>query len=355
MKSILVIALVLGVAFGGSIFAQNKQVGIFTELQSIDNSDFGKKLLDTIALQLKNKSPLGDISKLLSEIKSELLSQQEKADAEESKAEQDCKSGVESYNARIDAATNEINEAIVGIANFRRQIEQLTARKEQYEHQIDTLNRQEAEFREVRKQDEESFASRISEQRAVVAALEQIIPELERLKPHGDVQAALIELARIGKTNPIGALLQVAMTLDPGALQRVVQHLNKLKESVTASIDQDIKDEENAKRNFDGQISKYDEQRTELENQLSETRQELETANQNLKAQESRLANNQQELEISTKGKQQLIEQCDERKARYNAETASRKKEIDVVDKVLSIIASRLETMQDYIQDRVNK
>jgi chromosome segregation ATPase len=361
MKTSVIVALGLMLlvsnTFAESIFAatNSKQMGIFAELEEIDSMDFGKKLLDTITLQLNNKSPLGDISKLLADIRGELLKQQDKADAQEARAEHACKKGIRKYNKRIDHDTNEINEAIVAIANYRRQIASLKAQKETFESQLKILANRETQFRAARKKDEEDFAGRLAQQRAVVAALNQITPELENLKPHGNVQAALVELAKIGKSNPIGALLQVAMTLDPGALQRVIQHLNKLKESVAASIQDDIKAEEDAKRNYGKMLAEFNDQRTNINNALTQTKQELETAKNNLQNQERRLANNQKDLEIAQKGKKQLIQQCDERKARYNAEKASRSKEIKVVEKILHIIASRLDTMQGYIKNRVNK
>jgi len=359
MKAVVVLSLVLmlGVTFGASIFSttNNRQLGILAELQNIDNTDFGKKLLDTISLQLKNKSPLSDISKLLSEIRSELVHQQEKSDAEEGQAARECHKQIRNYNSRIDKATNEINEAIVNIANHKRNIASFETQQKSYEAQIKLLGEKEVQFREARKKDEADFANRIAQQKAVVTALEQITPELEHLKPHGNVHAALVELAKIGRSNPIGALLQVAMTLDPGALQRVIQHLNKLKESVAASIEDDIKAEADAKRNFDKMIGEFRDERTNLENSLTQVKQQLEAEKQQLHTQEVRLADNQKELKTATEGKTKTIKMCDERKARYNTEKAARAKEIGIVEKVLQIIASRLDNMQDYITKRVNK
>jgi len=34
-------------------------------LEEIDTNDMGRKLLDTIALQMKNKAPLADIARML--------------------------------------------------------------------------------------------------------------------------------------------------------------------------------------------------------------------------------------------------------------------------------------------------
>jgi hypothetical protein len=49
-------------------------------LKYVEGNNFGKKILDTIALQMKNKSPLGDIARLLAEIRQDLATQQAEAD-----------------------------------------------------------------------------------------------------------------------------------------------------------------------------------------------------------------------------------------------------------------------------------
>ena len=46
----------------------------------MENSEFGKKILDTIALQVKNNSPLSDIARMLAEIRQDLTLQNHEAD-----------------------------------------------------------------------------------------------------------------------------------------------------------------------------------------------------------------------------------------------------------------------------------
>jgi chromosome segregation ATPase len=48
----------------------------FNQLREIQDSDFGKRILDTIALQLANKSPLADVARMLQEIRQNLALQQ---------------------------------------------------------------------------------------------------------------------------------------------------------------------------------------------------------------------------------------------------------------------------------------
>lgn len=45
--------------------ATDPNMAVYAQLESLGENAMGKKLLDTIALQLKNKAPLADIAKML--------------------------------------------------------------------------------------------------------------------------------------------------------------------------------------------------------------------------------------------------------------------------------------------------
>lgn len=49
------------------------QFSIFNQLETVEQHGFGKKILDTIALQLKNQAPLADVAKMLADIRQDLV------------------------------------------------------------------------------------------------------------------------------------------------------------------------------------------------------------------------------------------------------------------------------------------
>jgi len=76
-STLLTIFVILNIVFSGAnaVFLKKPSkatYSVFNQLKNVENSNFGKKILDTIALQVKNKSPLGDIAKLLAEIREKL-------------------------------------------------------------------------------------------------------------------------------------------------------------------------------------------------------------------------------------------------------------------------------------------
>jgi hypothetical protein len=75
MKTAFIIALVIVGAFAESTFlGSNKK--LTTALNRIDSNDFGKNLLDTIALQMESNSPMQDIANLIRDMMNDLRAQQ---------------------------------------------------------------------------------------------------------------------------------------------------------------------------------------------------------------------------------------------------------------------------------------
>ena len=76
MKALVAICLVL-VCTNAVFLKKPAKAGfnVFTQLKSFEDITFGKKLLDTIALQLSANSPLGDVARMLAEIRTDLATQ----------------------------------------------------------------------------------------------------------------------------------------------------------------------------------------------------------------------------------------------------------------------------------------
>lgn len=65
-----------------------------------------------------------------------------------------------------------------------------------------------------------------------------ILPKLNALG-HVAPPTALMALAKIGKSNPIAALMEVASTIDADRLATVVEKMEELLESMQASLVED--------------------------------------------------------------------------------------------------------------------
>ena len=76
-----ILSLLALIAVTQSVFLpQMKSGNVFADIKQIDTSDFGKKLIDTIALQLKSNAPLEDVSMLLDNLLHNVVTQQQEQD-----------------------------------------------------------------------------------------------------------------------------------------------------------------------------------------------------------------------------------------------------------------------------------
>jgi hypothetical protein len=101
-----------------------------------------------------------------------------------------------------------------------------------------------------------------------------IIPKLSSLSPRS-AAAALVELAKIGKSNPIAAFMQVASTIDADKLAVVVDKMNELLESLKASLVEDATNERDSAAAFAGLVN-------DLESTLDQLNKAFATASSNL-------------------------------------------------------------------------
>jgi len=64
MKTIIIMTLLCIGAFGETYFLSTDDK-LSSSLKTIDQTDFGKNLLDTIALQLSSNTPMSDVADLI--------------------------------------------------------------------------------------------------------------------------------------------------------------------------------------------------------------------------------------------------------------------------------------------------
>ncbi len=81
-------------------------------------------------------------------------------------------------------------------------------------------------------------------------ALEVIIPKMKRIDPSTAAET-FAELAKIGVSNPIAALVQVASSLDADALARAILLLEELLEDFGIFLETDLEAEIQSQVNFD--------------------------------------------------------------------------------------------------------
>jgi DNA repair exonuclease SbcCD ATPase subunit len=351
LNTCIAIALVLALA-AATTSKISKELNGYALFERLEKDDFGKKILDTVALQLKNKSPVTDISQLLNNIRVDIQNEQRKADSAYAGQQRECEETIDDLNGRINAATDDINEAAFAINKLNTRVNTYTVDIENKAAQIQILGEKDQQLREERQEDAAAFAQRQGQTREVVAALDLIIPRLKSIQATGDEEEALIELGKIGKSNPIHALVQVATSLDQDALLIVIQKLEAIRDSLVESLDEDQENEEETIEDYELLLGEIDNVRTNLETARAQSQQENEEAQAQLQSQRSRLGAARQEFDNASEGKQLKGEECDNYDVRYTTETNKRVAQLEVISQILNILATKLDSLDSYVKYR---
>lgn len=287
--------------------------------------DFGRKILDTISLQIKSKAPLQDIAKLLSDLKDNLNTQQSESDYLHDSQVLECETDINNYENRINYAQNEIQEATVNIGSLSTEKKRLKGSIENANSQLSILAKRESILQTNHDQDIQDFDQRVQDHTQVLEALEIIIPKLEAITSQDSTpQSVLAELAKIGKSNPIAALVEVAASLDPEALETVINKLNEIRNSVQNSLQNDKLHQEESNINYNNLLSEISNVRESQIKRIEEDSEALNEAQAKFDQETTRKQDNQNELSVATDGKNEKQKICLQWEAQYETEREQR-------------------------------
>lgn len=158
---------------------------------------------------------------MLIQIRQNLVIQQSEADNLHNIQEAECENEISEYNRRIDISTTTISNAESEIATLKAEIQSIEADIRNKNIQLDLLNQREIDLKDSRARDVDDFAIRQEQSNNVLNALDLIIEKFSTIQPHDDKEAVMAELSKIGGSNPILALVQIASTFSPAALEKV--------------------------------------------------------------------------------------------------------------------------------------
>ncbi|CAK73585.1 unnamed protein product (macronuclear) [Paramecium tetraurelia] len=353
MNKVLLLLVVLSIAQSVFVKRSNDPTkAVFTQLEAMEEHELGKKLLDTIALQLNNKAPLSDIAKMLQQLRENLILNQQEADQKHAQDEVDCETEIYQYNRRIDYASAEITDSTTEIATLTSKVEQLAQDVENKKIQLDILNEQETQLTEQRANDADDFIKFEHETENVIEAIEVIFTKLSSIQPDQEVVQILTQLNQIGSSNPILALMQVASTFSKDQLNNV---LNKLSE-VSASLEQSLHDarqsEIQAQLDYERLMVEIESQRESLSSAREDSERQLKDNEQALDLQKKRKEDATDELNAATAGKEQKEGECEGWRTQYASDTEHRQQEISIIRQIEEILATKLKNVKVYLLER---
>jgi hypothetical protein len=322
------------------------------QLEDIESSEFGKKILYTIALQIKNDSPLTDIARMLAEIRQDLILQEHEADNLHAQQEQECEDEVIEYNRRIDVAEVTRDDAQTEIVLLQGEVAVLKADVLSKSGQLNILDNREAALRSEREADAFAFQARIATNNEVLSAIDLILEKLSGITPSTSSAAVLAQLNKIGKSNPILALAHIASTFNAESFRTATSRLEALRDSLEETNANDTAEEERSVADFNTAIGELTATRREIAAAKAESEGALAQAEAALSLQESILDESVNELASAQTGRANKEATCADWSATWERNKEARNNELNLIGQVQNIIATKLDTASMLLQKR---
>jgi len=331
---------------------ENNKAVIFAQLEEMDKVEFGKKILDTIDLQIKNNSPMSDIARMLAEIRQDLTLQNHEADQLHSGQVVQCETQITEFNRRIDVASVQRDDAETEIGLLSSDIANFRADISNKAKQLEILDNREITLRTERENDAFAYAARTAQTQEVIGALEMILEKLKGISPGASSASVLAQLSKIGNTNPILALAQVASGFTAESLGKVTGVLEQLKDDLDESLITDAADEEAAIADYETLLGEILTTRANIAHAKAEAENGLAQAEGALALQQNILAEAVSELTSAQSGLAKKTAYCEEETATWSRNRDQRNAELAMIARVNEIIATKLDHARVYLQQR---
>jgi len=356
-KTVLAVCLILSITFANAGFLKQekkevKKETIASQLQEMESHEFGKKILDTITLQLNNNSPISDIARMLAEIRQDLTLQNHEADNLHAAQVVQCDTQITEFNRRIDVATVQRDDAETEIGLLNSEIANLRSDIANKAKQLEILDNREQTLREERESDAFAYAARTAQTEEVISALDLILEKLGGIAPGASNAAVLAQLAKIGTSNPILALAQVASTFSAESLAKVSGVLENLKEDLEESLATDAAEEEEAIADYEEILGEIIATRENIAHAKSEAEGSLAQNEGALALQQNILAEAVSELTSAQSGLAKKTTYCENETATWERDRDARNNELALIARVNEIIATKLDNARVYLQER---
>jgi len=217
--------------------------------------------------------------------------------------------------------------------------------------ELENLQTQETQAIAQRAHDKATYFAAAQTTQQVLEALEVILPKLRNITPH-TAQDVFMELAKLGASNPIAALVEVASALNPEALSRCIGLLEDLQSDFRDFLVNGEQNEIDSQYQHDEFLTYVKKQRKQTKKALKQDRAELVECENTIVLQKTRLENNTDEKESAINGFNVKNTECNAAFASYESSSTSRAEELAILQQVSQIVATKLQGLNNFLETR---
>lgn len=318
----------------------------------IDNTPYGKRLLDTIQLQMQSKASVDRILNLLEELKADLRAQQTQDDGIHRDQEAECSSEIAGYDAEIARLEGEINAANAYLSELRPKLETVNGQLYRKLNEISSLTARLADYEAAHKQDEEDYQRRVQDHQEALRAVGEALAYVKSLVGSEAGKGKHETSAAIDAENKAyGSLIQLAA--DQETVAKLVTNLEEIEANLESSIVNEEAAHEQAVVDYNELKARYVQTLADLESAKNELVRSKEYLEGEIRATEEELARDENALRNNQELKAAKEQQCEQWRQTYFNNTKKRNEELSVVDQVVELLERQLSGMSDYLTKRV--
>lgn len=348
----------------------------FVELNDLNNDPYAKSLVETIQMSMKgaNGGRIENIQSLLDDLLMKLINDQKRADGDWQKEKL-------RLDNRITSLQDEISKLQAEIAKLNNEKKNNEAKRDesrrniaQYEAQRDQDRVQLRELMTRRKQDRDNYEASVKEHAAIVAAIDQVVVALSKLRGsvsgigrpdhvraisneqrdaawRAGIKKSFVEI--VGDDDEANAFVELATEADQAALERLVALLNDIQRNTKKSLADDEAAEGASLQSYNKLKGNLESDIQNLENLLKRQRANLESYLKTINELTITLNIRTSLLHSRELENKNTIQERLTKLNQYNADTTHRTQEKGTIQKLQTVVKERLVTMSKFLRANV--
>jgi len=342
------------------------------EVKELRSSAYANSLIETISLSLGSNGSVADVRNLLDSLESKLNLDQENATAAWNTLKKQLNDKIDTLEGEIKSLARQLADDRSELAAKEKLRDQSLANIKQYETQKASNDAALSENESRRSKDNAQYHTSVSEHGAVIAAIESVVKELQKLvgsisgqdKPahvediknetrDRDFAAAKKSFVQITKDETNALLLaQLATSADQDSLNKLITLLNDIKLAAQKSLNHDEDFEKNSKSLYEKLKADLENDNTLLGKNIADQKKNLDGYNARIAELNVSIQNNQKLHDEKVIDRDQTIKLRDEKQLQYDLDKKEREREIEVIKKLKAIVDTRLKNMSAFLKDQ---
>jgi chromosome segregation ATPase len=321
----------------------------------IDSTDYGRRILDTIHVELMSKGSVDKIVGILNELRGDLVEQQRLDDIKIQEKREECTRVIGGYTDTINRLTPEITQLEIDIPILETKFDEVTNK---YNKKLEEIKELEGELKSYDsdfEKDTKDYEARVADHKEAVTAVEATLEYLKKLKGSqaGEGKHETSEAIE-GETRAYDYSAQSLIQLgaDQETLDKLVNKLTDVKKNLELSIDDEDKRHDQAEEDYNTTRGKIVATINDLKSARDSLKNDKDRLEGELGVAKETLTNKKTEKKNAETAKTLKETECKNAEDLYQNNKKKRAEEVSTVDAILDILKNKsLQEVDKYLDD----